>query len=67
MRTLKISEDKKTPSPTAKKVNENTNPELNDGGAAKCFKGYHFSPLQNEHDEYTSNFKFEMMPVMEGH
>ena len=31
------------------------------------FKDYHFSPLQNEHDDYQSNFKFEMMPVMEGH
>jgi hypothetical protein len=42
VKSLNISEGKKTPSPTVKKnliLNENTNPEHNEVGGALGFKG----------------------------
>ena len=64
---------RKTPSPTVKKnfkVNENQNPELSNAEPIADKIDYkqsiQFSPLQNEHDENQSTFKFEMVPVPEG-
>lgn len=66
---------KKTPSPSVKKgqvLDENNNPEhiatLSSHNQDKVAyrQSILFSPLQNEHDEYQSNFKFEMVPIPEG-
>jgi Trk K+ transport system NAD-binding subunit len=75
MKTLHANEMllRKTPSPTVKKnfkVNENQNPELSNAEPIADKIDYkqsiQFSPLQNEHDENQSTFKFEMVPVPEG-